>query len=163
MKTRNYTHAFTVQATPEAVYDAINHVTGWWTINTDGNTNDIGDVFTVQFGDVHRTTQRITEAQPGKRIVWLVTESHLPWLKDREEWKGTEIVFDIAAGAHGTRLTVTHIGLTPQVECFEQCEQGWDYFIGTSLFKLITEGTGMPDTTERTHMDVIGHVHPTNA
>jgi hypothetical protein len=62
-----------------------------------------------------------------------------------------------------TELTFTHIGLTPQVECFDQCEKGWDYFIGESLYKLITEGAGLPDTTARTHMDTIGHVRPTNA
>ncbi len=163
MSPRNYTHTFSVKATPQAVHDAIDHVTGWWTINTDGRTKEAGDEFAVQFGDVHRTTQRITEMLRGERVVWQVIESHLPWLKDREEWKGTEIVFDIAATADGAQLTVTHLGLTPQVECFAQCEKGWDYFIGTSLFKLITEGAGLPDTTEQTHMDLIGHVHPTNA
>lgn len=163
MTTTDYTHSFTVPATPEAVYNAITHVTAWWTINTEGRTEERGDVFTVQFADVHRTTQRITEAQRGKRIVWAVTESYLPWLKDREEWKGTQIVFDLLPVARGTRLTVTHVGLTPQVECFTQCEKGWDFFIGQSLYKLITEGAGLPDTSERTHMDRIGHVHPTNA
>lgn len=57
----------------------------------------------------------------------------------------------------------THVGLAPQVECFAQCEKSWDYFIGTSLRDLMTGGMGKPDTTERTHMDIIGHVHPKNA
>lgn len=163
MATTNYTHSFTVAATPEAVYEAITRVTDWWTIHADGRTEAQGDAFVVRFGDVHRTKQRITEAQRGKRMVWHVTESYLPWLQDREEWKGTDIVFDIASTGNGTRLTVTHVGLTPQVECYAQCEKGWDFFIGHSLFKLITEGAGVPDTTERTHMDEIGHVRPTNA
>lgn len=163
MNATNYQHRFTVHATPEQVYEAITRVNEWWTIHTEGSTRALGDEFTVQFGDVHLTKQCITEAVPGKRIVWLVTESHLPWLKDMEEWKGTELVFDIAAANEGTQLTFTHIGLTPQVECFDQCEKGWDYFIGESLFKLIAEGRGLPDTTARTHMDTIGHVRPTNA
>ena len=162
MGSKNYTRTVTVEATPQVVHDAINHVTGWWTINTDGRTEQVGDEFTVQFGDVHRTTQRITEAERGRRVVWRVTESFLPWLKDREEWKGTEIVFDLASTADGTRLVFTHVGLTPQVECYAQCEKGWDFFID-SLRKLITEGAGLPDTTERTHMDTIGHVRPANA
>ena len=83
-------------------------------------------------------------------------------MKDREEWKGTELVFEIKTTDEGTQLTFTHIGLTPQVECFAQCEKGWDFFIGTSLHQLITLGVGQPDTTERTHMDTIGHVHPKN-
>lgn len=163
MPDQHYRHSFLVERTAQEVYDAITHVTRWWTINTDGPTTAVGDMFTVQFGDVHRTTQRITVAVPGERIVWHVTESHLPWLKDAEEWKGTEIIFDIARSAEGTRLTVTHIGLTPKVECFTQCEKGWDFFLGTSLHRSITQGAGLPDTTQRTHMDVIGHVHAKNA
>ncbi|MEO8066252.1 MAG: SRPBCC domain-containing protein [Flavobacteriales bacterium] len=161
-KKRNYSQTFTVRRTPQHVYEAICRVPQWWTIHTDGATEARGDEFSVQFGDVHYTMQRITEAVVGERIVWRVTESRLPWLKDPEEWKGTEMVFDMAAEGDGTRFTFTHIGLIPQVECYLQCEKGWDYFIGTSLFKLITEGTGIPDTTERTHMDSIGHVRATN-
>jgi hypothetical protein len=163
MNVTDYQHRFTVRATPEQVFEAITRVSEWWTINTEGNSKALDDEFTVQFGDVHLTKQRITEAVPGKRVVWRVIESLLPWLKDRDEWKGTELVFDIAATNKGTELTFTHIGLTPQVECFYQCEKGWDYFIGESLYKLITEGAGLPDTTARTHMDTIGHVRPTNA
>ena len=163
MNNTNYHSTFVVRRTPGEVYDAITRVTEWWTIHTDGSTREAGDEFTVQFGDVHLTKQRITETSPDQRIVWAVTESHLPWLEDMEEWKGTELVFEIAATPEGTQLTFTHMGLMPNVECFAQCEKGWDYFIGTSLFQLITTGTGQPDTTERTHMDTIGHVSPKNA
>jgi len=163
MNVTNYQHRFTVQVTPEKVFEAVTHVSDWWTVNTEGMSQVVGDEFTVQFGDVHLTKQRVTEVVPDERIVWLVTESLLPWLKDREEWKGTELVFDIVATNKGTEFTFTHIGLNPQVECFDQCEKGWNYFLGDSLYKLITEGTGLPDTTARTHMDTIGHVRPTNA
>ncbi|MEZ4737858.1 MAG: SRPBCC domain-containing protein [Flavobacteriales bacterium] len=162
MDTTNYQKRFTVQNAPEQVYEAITRVRDWWTIHTDGDTKAMGDEFTVQFGDVHLTKQCITAADPGKRIVWRVTESHLPWLKDTEEWKGTELVFAIDSTNERTELAFTHIGLTPNVECYDQCEKGWDYFIGTSLHKLITEGVGLPDTTARTHMDTIGHVHSKN-
>lgn len=162
MNDTNYYSTFVVRKTPTEVYDAITRVTDWWTIHTDGRTTEVGDEFTVQFGDVHLTTQRITEAVPVERIVWRVSESNLPWLKDRSEWKDTDIVFVIAVVPEGTRLTMTHIGLTPEVECYTQCEKGWDHFIGTSLFQLLTEGAGLPDTTERTHMDLIGHVRPAN-
>ncbi len=163
MNAMNYQHRFTVRATPEQVFEAITRVRDWWTVNTDGSTTVVGDEFTVEFGDVHLTKQRVTEAEHGRRIVWSVTESLLPWLKDREEWKGTEMIFEIDATSSDTQLTFTHVGLTPQVECFEQCEKGWNYFIGDSLYKLIAHGAGLPDTTARTHMDTIGHVRPTNA
>lgn len=158
----NYRTVFTVKAAPEAVYNAITRVRDWWTINTDGSSTEVGNEFTVQFGDVHLTAQRVVEAERGRLIRWHVTESHLPWLRDSQEWKGTEIVFEITSIPEGTRLAFTHIGLTPRVECFTQCEKGWDYFIGTSLHQLVTQGVGLPDTSERTHMDAIGHVRPAN-
>jgi len=163
MDTRDYHYQFTVLASPEQVLEAITRIPDWWTINMEGQCRKPGDEFTVQFADVHRTTQRVTEFEPGKRMEWLVTESHLPWLKEVEEWKGTEIVFAVEKLHNGSRLLFTHKGLTPKVECYEQCEKGWAYFIGTSLYKLITEGVGEPDTSERTHMDTIGHVSPKNA
>jgi hypothetical protein len=153
MNTNNYSRTFVVQRTPQQVYDAVNNVRGWWTENTEGPTANKGDAFTVQFENIHRTTQLITEAVRGKLIVWHVTEAHLPWLKDAEEWKGTDIRFEIAQEAEGTRLTFTHVGLVPEVECFEQCEKGWDYFVLTSLFKLLTEGVGQPDTAKHSHLE----------
>ena len=163
MHAMNYTCSFVVECPPMEAFDAIGRVRDWWTVNTDGSASAVGDEFTVQFGDVHLTTQHVVDAVAGRRMVWRVTRSHLPWLKDAEEWKDTEVIFDIAEEAAGTRITFTHVGLAPQVECFAQCEKGWDYFIGTSLRDLITGGMGKPDTTERTHMDIIGHVHPKNA
>ncbi len=162
MNNGDYQYRFRTGATPAAVYEAIARVTAWWTINMDGASREVGDVFSVQFGDVHFTVQEIIEARPGARMEWRITGSRLPWLKDPAEWKGTRMVFEIATTDDGSQLTFTHIGLTPEVECFAQCEKGWGHFIGTSLFKLITEGAGLPDTTERTHLDTIGHVRPTN-
>lgn len=163
MNGKDYMHTLVVPNRPQEVYDAIARVTEWWTINLEGATAAVGDEFTVEFGDVHRSVQRITEAIPGQRMVWHVTEAHLPWLKDMEEWTGTSMSFEISPEGNGSRLEFVHAGLTPQVECYLQCVKGWDYFIGTSLWKLLTEGKGLPDTTARSHMDTIGHVRPKNA
>jgi hypothetical protein len=32
---------------------------------------------------------------PGKKVVWRVMDSQLNFVKDKTEWNGTEIVFDI--------------------------------------------------------------------
>lgn len=163
MNAKNYSCSFTVTCSPGEAFDGICRVREWWTVNTDGSASEVGDEFTVQFGDVHLSMQQVMDAVPGRHMVWRVTQSHMPWLQDKEEWKGTEMIFNISEELTGTRITFTHIGLAPQSECFAQCEKGWGYFIGTSLRDLLTEGAGKPDTTERTHMDIIGHVHPKNA
>ena len=162
MEEKNHTCTFTAKATPQKVYDAITRVREWWTGNTEGKSKAVGDVFTVTFGDIHRTTQRVTEAEPGKRIVWHVTECYLNFVKDTEEWKGTDIVFDIIPAKEGTRLTMTHVGLA-ELECSDQCTKGWDYFTGMSLFRFITEGKGQPDTMERSHLQPVTDAGTTNA
>ena len=44
-----------------------------------------------------------------------------------------------------SRISMVHEGLTPKVECYNDCKAGWEHFVTSSLFKLITEGTGLPE------------------
>jgi hypothetical protein len=39
---------------------------------------------------------------------------------------------------------MTHVGLVPDIECYDMCSQGWDYLILKSLLNLITENKGNP-------------------
>ena len=86
---------------------------------------------------------------PGKKIVWLVTDCNLTWLKDIKEWNGTRIEWKVSTVNNLTQISMTHVGLVPGIECYNDCEKGWNFHIGTSLFKLITEGVGMPDVSTR--------------
>jgi len=83
---------------------------------------------------------------PGKKIVWLTTDCYLEVFKDKEQWKGTKIVWGISPEKNSTQITMTHIGLVPGIECFEDCEKGWNFYIKESLFKLLTEGKGLSGT-----------------
>jgi len=56
---------------------------------------------------------------PGKKIVWLVTESKLSFLKNTNEWKGTKICFEIEQLMDQTKVTFIHEGLVPNIECFD--------------------------------------------
>ncbi|GAB3165562.1 hypothetical protein GCM10027059_23330 [Myceligenerans halotolerans] len=60
-------------------------------------------------------------------------------------WTGSDIVFDIAPTADGTELRFTHVGLVPDVECFDACSTAWLHFIDGSLRSLISTGEGLPD------------------
>jgi len=79
-----------------------------------------------------------------KKIVWYVTDCYLPWLKDIKEWKDTTIVFNLKPVEEGTEIDFEHIGLTPEVECYNGCVKGWDQYIKGSLKDLITNGVGKP-------------------
>ena len=114
----------------------------------DGNTDKLGEVFTYRYKDVHRTTQKITEFVPGKRVVWHVTDAELSFVKDKTEWNGTDIVFDIAKKDGKTEVRFTHVGLVPAFECYGGCSGAWGFYINDSLRNLITTGKGAPNQKE---------------
>ena len=85
----------------------------------------------------------VSELEPGKKVVWKVTDCYLPWFKDTKEWNNTEVVFQLSEENNKTKIDFTHVGLVPEVECYEACEKGWNGHLG-SLEKLINEGIEIP-------------------
>jgi hypothetical protein len=144
----NLTIDILVDQTPDAVFAAVNDVRGWWSGQIDGDTDRLGAEFTYRYEDIHSSTQRITEFVPGKRVVWKVLDSYLSFLSDKAEWNGTEITFDIEPVGEQTRLRFSHIGLTPDVECYDNCAPAWIHYIGSSLRNFITSGAGQPNARE---------------
>ena len=145
MNNANLNITFVVEKSTTEVFNAVNDVSKWWTENSKGNSQALHDEFTVQFADIHYSKQRVIEFIPGKKVVWLITESRLNWLKNKEEWTGTNVVFEISENENGAHLQFTHIGLVPGAECYNGCFDAWSQYVGGSLFKLVTTGKGMPD------------------
>ena len=69
MNDQGFTTGFSVAQTPEAVFNAINNVRGWWSGEIDGETDKLGAQFTYRDKDFHRTKQKIAELIPGKKVV----------------------------------------------------------------------------------------------
>jgi hypothetical protein len=130
----------TVDATPQQVYEAINDVRGWWSADLEGESEHVGDIFTYTYGDIHRSTQQVTEQVPGSKVVWHVLEGYLNFTPDPGEWTGTDVVFDITSRGEQTEVKLTHIGLTPESPCFDSCSKGWGYYAGEALPALIRAG-----------------------
>src|SRR5574341_1004124 len=145
MNNQNFTTTFTVDQTPEEVFDAINNVRGWWSEDIEGNTDQLGAEFKFHSGDVHRSTHTITEFVPGEKVVWHTTDSQINFVKDKAEWTGTDIVFEITKKDDKTELRFTHVGLLPLIECYDSCSDAWGFYVRRSLFDLITKGKGEPN------------------
>ncbi|MGZ3911952.1 MAG: SRPBCC family protein [Flavisolibacter sp.] len=145
MDTVAYHREIRVAQAPEEVFSRICQVSKWWTGDLEGDSEHPGDAFTVHFG---KTFVRfcVEASEPGKKLVWRVSDCHLDWLRDKEEWKETAIVFDLSREADQTLIRFTHEGLVPAIECYQDCVKGWDFYAGESLKKLITEGRGLPET-----------------
>ena len=140
MSNQNFTATFSVDKTPQQVFDAINDVRGWWTGDIEGRTDTLGAEFTYRYQDLHRTTQKITEWVPGKKVVWHVVDGQINFVKNKTEWDGTDIVFEIRPKGDQTEVQLTHVGLVPAIECYEACSGGWSYYVN-SLRERITTGT----------------------
>lgn len=148
MTTQDLTITLLVDQTPEEVFNVITNVRGWWSETIEGNTEKLGDEFIYRYKDLHCSRQRLIEAVPGQKAVWLVTDGALSFIGNKSEWTGTQLRFDIKKKGDQTELRFTHVGLTPDCECFDACSKGWGMYIGQSLYNLITTGKGQPDKKE---------------
>ena len=139
---QNYHSSILVNASANEAFGKISRVNEWWALNFKGSAKNAGDVFTINWGETY-VTFKLTEAIPAKKVTWLVTDCYLPWLNNKTEWTSTEVVFEISEEDCATKVDMTHMGLTPDVECYEDCETGWNHYIKKSLFKFIEEGQGV--------------------
>jgi hypothetical protein len=141
----NYSTTFTTDREATDVFNAINNARAWWSGLIEGETDRLGAEFTYRYGGVHYSRQKIAELVPGRRVVWHVEEAALNFVKDKQEWTGTDIVFDIAERDGRTEVTFTHVGLRPRIECYDQCSDAWRILLHGNLRRLIATGTNQPD------------------
>ena len=144
MTTSDFTTTIVVDQTPKEVFDAINNPQGWWSGVIKGSTEKLNDEFTYRYKELHFSKQRIVEMIPDQKVVWLVTESIINYAEDKSEWTDTKISFEIAERDNKTQLCFTHLGLDPEIECFDSCSNSWSRLIQQSLFSLITTGKAEP-------------------
>jgi hypothetical protein len=147
MKTTDFNTTITVDQSPAEAYKAINNPRAWWSEEITGVTDKVNSEFDYHFQDVHRCKMKVIELVPDKKVVWLVEDNYFKFTKDKSEWKGTKIVFDISLTGKQTSIRFTHIGLVPQYECFEICRDAWTNYIHNSLRDLIATGKGKPNAS----------------
>jgi hypothetical protein len=153
MREQNYTTSFTVDQSPQEVFAAVNNVRGWWSGDIEGETDRLGAEFRYRSGDLHDSTQKITEFVPGEKVVWHVVDSRINFVRDKTEWTGTDIIFEISRKNDRTELRFTHVGLAPAIECYDACSDAWGLYINRSLFTFITAGDAAP-----ARIDTAAHV-----
>lgn len=148
MTTPDFNTTFSVDQTPNAVFNAINNVRGWWSENIEGGTDKLNDEFTYQRTDLHKCTMKLIEVIPDKKVVWLVLDNYFSFTEDKTEWIGTKIEFAISEKEDKTQVHFTHWGLVPAYECYTICFDAWSGYINNSLRSLITTGKGQPNPKE---------------
>ncbi len=148
MQDQDYTATISVDQSPQQAYAAIINPRGWWSEEIEGSTDKLNAVFDYHYRDVHRCKMRVAELVPGRKVVWRVLDNHFNFTEDKTEWKGTDIVFEIAKQGDKTEVRFTHLGLVPDYECYEICQDAWGSYIKGSLLNLIATGKGAPNPKE---------------
>lgn len=148
MDNQNFTITVLADQSPREVFNAINNVRGWWSEEIEGGTEKINDEFTYHYKDVHNCKMKLIEVVPDKKVVWLVLDNYFSFTKDKSEWIGTKIIFEITEQDNKTQIHFTHEGLVPEYECYSACVNGWTQYIQHSLPDLITTGKGQPNSKE---------------
>ncbi|WP_336959702.1 SRPBCC domain-containing protein [Chryseobacterium contaminans] len=142
----DYTNTIEVKTTANKAYNALSHqISLWWSEMFEGSSAQTGDIFTIRFGaDIYKT-MRVKEATPDTKMIWYVEDSliALPELKNQKEWIGTTIVWEIEQMGENTKIKVSHLGLHPDIECYDICSNGWVQFLG-SLKLFLETGKGTP-------------------
>jgi hypothetical protein len=144
MEKKSYHRTITVSASAAEAIKKISQVNYWWAKNFSGSATKLNDKFTVRFGETF-VDFLVSDLVPNKKVVWKVTDCNLHWIKAKKEWNNTEVVFEISSDKGKSKIDFTHVGLVPGVECYNDCEAGWDGHIKTSLVNFINEGKGQPE------------------
>lgn len=147
MAVSDFTITLLTNHSPKEAFNAINNVRGWWSEEIEGGTEKLNDEFTYHFEDIHRCRMRLIEVIPDQKVVWLVLENYFKFTKDKSEWEGNKISFEITETDGKTQIQFTQIGLVPEYECFEICQNAWTQYIGQSLSDLISTGKGQPNAS----------------
>ena len=141
MKDQSYTTAIEVNNSAEEVFNCLTNIPKWWTKDFEGSNTSLNDEFVICHPGQHYSKQRVAEVIPGKKVIWLVTESELSWLEtDKNEWTGTRMIFELTRNDGKTLLRFTHEGLVPGKGSYGRCSEGWAMVIKDQLFNFITVG-----------------------
>lgn len=134
----------TFTSSPDAVFNALasaEAVSKWW-VSATGDGAAGGEI-TFDFGEGPLVV-RVDEATRPTHVQWTPLVC-----APVEDWIGTTIRFEIApSGDGGSVLHFRHIGLTPQLECFEMCHLGWTTYLA-SLVSYVDRGEGHPADRSR--------------
>ncbi len=149
MNNQSYSATIEVALSQRDVFSRLNDVSKWWTKQVagtstefEGESSKLNDTFILRHGEVHYSKHQLIEVIPNKKVVWLVTDSKLNWIKEnKQEWTGTKMIFEIIPEGEKTTLIFTHEGLIPQLECYVHCVHFWDRVIKEWLFNFIIEKT----------------------
>jgi uncharacterized protein YndB with AHSA1/START domain len=115
-----------------AALTTLDGLAGWWTPDVTGSPEPGGEL-AFRFGR-GPTTMRVEHVDPAGLVVWTCTASD-----SFDDWVGTSLWFDVRPRAGGgSVLAFRHVGLTPELPCFETCRPRWEHHLANLMKEHVT-------------------------
>ena len=147
----DFTSTIMVDKSPAEAFNAIKNFKAWWSEDIEGTTNKLGETFFYHYKDIHLSKIKLIKMVPNEKLVYEVVANEFSFTKDKTEWVGTRLVFDISKEGNQTKVKFTHEGLVLEYECYNVCHDAWTGFIQKSLKNLINTGKGEPNPKDGTN------------
>jgi hypothetical protein len=150
----NFSFSFVASQPADILFSQLLDINQWWSglynETIQGESHQLNDAFTFRAGGgAHYSEQKLIELIPNKKVVWLVTDSNLSFLHNAKEWVNTRISFELFPEGDKSRVTFTHTGLTPSLECFGECSTAWNRYL-KNLEQNLNEGATNNQFVQRT-------------
>lgn len=147
----DYTNTINCNKSPEQAYKAITEeMSAWWTEEINADFLKVGDQAKTSFGgEAFWVFEAQTLNAPNLIELKCVGANYIhPDMTEdmREEWLDTTLRFEISQDSDNTTITFTHLGLVPDMGCFDVCKDGWDHFILGSLKNYLDGKSGNPNS-----------------
>jgi uncharacterized protein YndB with AHSA1/START domain len=140
--THDYSRELRIEASCDRAFEAIATIEGlrgWWTPLVTGSHAPRGTIRLEFEGMEEHIDIRVNVADRPSKVEWSILEH-----TSLDEWSGTKVHFQLSPeGTNACRLAFRHEGLSPKLECYDDCEAGWDHFL-ESLVGLAERGRGAP-------------------
>lgn len=133
-----YTTAIQVSKSPKDVFNFIIDLKNWWVEEFFGEELKLNSEFELKVGDGHHSKNKVIEFVPGKKFIWVTTESLR--VADNFDWTGTKMIFELSPKDEGTLITFTYDGVifeSDQDKLKEIC----DYCIRNLLYNHLESFT----------------------
>ena len=149
MSKPDYSNTIIVSATSDAAYRALTEgFEHWWT-QPDKRIKKVGDRARFAFPPgLSYWTFEATRLSPNSIVEMICVDAlHIHEGKPREieqEWLDTTVKWQIKTQGEYTQIHIEHVGLTPDLLCYDICQAGWDHFFLNSLAAYLNTGKGTP-------------------
>lgn len=140
----NYYQEIIVKTTIKKAFAALTKNIDLWWGKTEEPLTKVGDTFIVNFGDANWSF-KVTEFDPSIKVTWECIGGNPDF---NAEWIGDVLYWNIEKLNDKVKISLLQKGLTPEMNCYEICNLGWNHYITKSLQSYLENGIGILEFTE---------------